>query len=91
MYKTAIATIIKVHVPLCVKCCVLLSLILLMVECEPEGSIKLTNVVNGTNAGIVEVCVNGTAGRIVDEEKWTTDDARVVCRQLGVRFGGKYQ
>lgn len=70
--------------------CVLLSLILLMAECEPEGSIKLTNVINTTNAGIVEVCVNGTAGRIVDEERWTTNDVRVVCRQLGVGFGSKY-
>lgn len=61
-----------------------------MAVCKPEGGIELTKVENQSISGIVKVCVNGTAGRVVDDD-WSKEDARVVCRQLGVSFGSKYQ
>ena len=40
------------------------------------------------NEGTVEVCQYSVWGRVCDDQ-WNTDDARVVCRQLGYGTDGK--
>lgn len=61
-----------------------------MAVCTPEGGLQLTNILNSTIAGPILMCINGTSGRVVDDD-WTVDDAKVVCKQMGVSFGSKYQ
>ena len=55
-------------------------LLLIHTECD-EGDIRLAGR-NTSMEGRVEICVSGVWGTVTDDG-WTSNDARVVCRQLG--------
>ena len=58
------------------------------VECE-EGEVCLVGGVSNSS-GRLEVCANGMWGRVCNAlQYWGPDNARVVCRQLGVSKEGK--
>ena len=48
------------------------------------GTIRLA-VGQSTNEGRVEICVNGVWGSVCDDY-WGSNDARVVCRMLGLPY-----
>lgn len=52
-----------------------------------EGDVRLVNGSRFTE-GRVEICVNETWSTVCDNG-WSTDEANVVCRQLGFRETGK--
>ena len=58
----------------------------IQLQCH-EGEVQL---VNGSvpNEGRVEVCVDSVWGTICND-RWGSDDAEVVCRQLGYRTNGR--
>ena len=55
-------------------------------DCE-FGDVRLAN--GNTTAGRVEVCYNGVWSKVCGN-LWDENDARVVCRQLGLPFNCEY-
>ena len=56
------------------------------VKCD-DGDVRMVNS-SSEYQGRVEVCMNGTWHPVCDS-LWTTEDAIVVCRQLGYSTPGK--
>ena len=58
------------------------------VDCT-TGVVRLTGS-NYTYEGRVEICFNNTWGTVCDD-RFTINDATVICRQLGYSSGNIYQ
>ena len=66
----------------------LLSIIILVIECL-EGEMQLVPANTYTdNIGRIEVCINGTWG-IICQRLFDDADASVICKNLGYSFYGK--
>ena len=52
-----------------------------------QGNVRLVGG-SGDYEGNVQVCINGTWGYVCDN-KWRTNDAKVVCSQLGYSKSSK--
>ncbi len=52
-----------------------------------NGDVRLANSTQA-NAGRVEICYNNHYGTVCEDD-WTTEDANVVCGQLGYEKYGK--
>ena len=54
-----------------------------------NGSVRLTDGFDNSS-GRVEFCHEGTWGTVCEDE-WDENDARVVCRQLGLPTKGNFR
>ena len=54
----------------------------------PYGDVRLVDG-QSQNEGRVEVCLNGAWGTVTDD-RWSTIDGQVLCKQLGYSSQGKY-
>ena len=52
-----------------------------------DGDVRLSNS-SQANSGRVEICYNNHFGTICDNE-WTTEEASIVCAQLGFESEGE--
>lgn len=57
-------------------------------ECS-HGELRFLNGSNGTE-GTIEVCLNGVWGTVCDNY-WSTNDAKVACKSLGLSDKCEYQ
>ena len=66
--------------------CIVIMSFLLLTDCT-DGDIRLIGA-NSDSMGTVEHCINGEWTTICDNG-WTTEDAQVVCAQLGQPSAGE--
>ena len=69
-----------------IKCCNVFSSLCCVHAVCSNGQTRLVGGANQTQ-GRVEVCISNTWGTICDDN-WSSEDARVVCSQLGYPSGG---